>query len=40
MPNHFGERCSDCHSAVVDRSNRIIRPDLHLNGRIDLGETP
>lgn len=37
MPNHYGDRCSDCHSAVVDRSQRIIRPDLHINGRIDFG---
>jgi predicted CxxxxCH...CXXCH cytochrome family protein len=40
MPNHYGERCSDCHGAVVDRGGRIVRPDLHVNGRIDFAEVP
>jgi predicted CxxxxCH...CXXCH cytochrome family protein len=40
LPNHFGERCADCHGAVVDRGGRIIRPDLHVNGTVDLGAAP
>jgi predicted CxxxxCH...CXXCH cytochrome family protein len=39
-PNHHGEVCSDCHGAVVDRAFRILRPDLHINGRVELGSAP
>jgi len=39
-PDHRGPICSDCHGAVVDSAFRIIRPDLHMNGRVDLGSAP
>ena len=39
-PNHHGPICADCHGAVVDRAFRIIRPDLHINGRVELGSAP
>jgi len=32
---HSGEKCSDCHPQVVDTSNRVIGPDLHVNGSVE-----
>lgn len=39
-PNHYGGVCADCHGAVVDRAYRIVRPALHMNGRVDFGDAP
>ena len=34
--NHVGIReCDLCHGAVIDASDRIIAPALHINGRIE-----
>jgi predicted CxxxxCH...CXXCH cytochrome family protein len=36
-PNHLnGDRCAACHPAVVDRDRKIIAPDLHLDGQVEL----
>lgn len=28
--------CSSCHPAVVDRTMKVIRPELHIDGKVDL----
>ncbi len=35
-PHPQSERCSACHGEVVDADRRIIAPELHVNGKVDL----
>lgn len=35
---HASDQCSRCHGAVVDASRTIINPDLHIDGRVELGD--
>jgi predicted CxxxxCH...CXXCH cytochrome family protein len=40
MPNHYHERCNECHGSVVNRFLEIIDPSLHINGQVDFGFSP
>jgi predicted CxxxxCH...CXXCH cytochrome family protein len=36
-PNHLNsDKCASCHPAVVDRDEKIIAPDLHVDGQVEL----
>ena len=39
-PQHLlrgvGITCADCHAGMVDASNQIVTPDLHVDGFIDM----
>lgn len=39
-PNHANNSdCAMCHGAVIDHAGKIIRPDLHINGAVELAPT-
>ena len=38
-PNHTGVRaCVSCHPSVVDKDQKIIAPDKHIDGQIEFGD--
>ena len=38
-PNHTGSQtCINCHPSVVDRDMKIIAPDKHIDGKVELGD--
>ena len=39
LPHPQSERCSLCHGAVVDDAMRIIAPELHVNGVVEVVKT-
>ncbi len=39
LPHPQSERCSLCHGSVVNDAMRIISPELHVNGVVDVTQT-
>ncbi len=35
-PHPQATKCSACHSQVIDAQGKFIRPELHVNGEVDL----
>jgi predicted CxxxxCH...CXXCH cytochrome family protein len=35
---HYGGACGDCHPGVGDDGSALHATDLHLNGRVDVGD--
>ena len=35
-PHPQSTRCSVCHGGVIDDTNELIRPELHVNGKVDV----
>lgn len=36
LPHPQSAQCSACHDAVVDAQRKIIAPELHVNGQVDV----
>jgi predicted CxxxxCH...CXXCH cytochrome family protein len=38
-PNHAnGSACAACHPSVVDQDRKIVAPDLHIDGKVELAD--
>lgn len=36
-PDHYPGTCNLCHASMGEGSDQLLRPELHVNGKVDLG---
>jgi predicted CxxxxCH...CXXCH cytochrome family protein len=39
LPHPPSQRCADCHAEVIDAERRFVRPELHVDGKVQAPST-
>ncbi|MBN1610809.1 MAG: CxxxxCH/CxxCH domain-containing protein, partial [Polyangiaceae bacterium] len=37
-PHTQNDQCSECHGSVIDEDRKFIRPERHVDGKVDVGK--